>query len=226
MADDDLLDPSEIEALLQAAGGGTPPAPAAGAPAPPPSEPAGDFGGMSQGAPDDMLSTGDIEALLKQRDGGLLGGAAPFPSPGGFGGVEDSLQRAERGVSAALAPERSSPPRPAASRPAAPRRSSPSVDQARAFDFQAFDAAAAGVGELENAGDSRGRTRPAHRIGGAPNSSSKKFCNSVKDRSCLSTNSRGPGRHHGQRRLIARGEVLVLNDNFCVRVAEIIAPAA
>jgi len=26
-------------------------------------------------------------------------------------------------------------------------------------------------------------------------------------------------------RLVARGEVLVLNDNFCVRVAEILAPA-
>ena len=26
-------------------------------------------------------------------------------------------------------------------------------------------------------------------------------------------------------RLIARGEVLVLNDNFCVRIAEILAPA-
>ncbi len=26
-------------------------------------------------------------------------------------------------------------------------------------------------------------------------------------------------------RLVARGEVLVLNDNFCVRVAEIVAPA-
>ncbi len=25
-------------------------------------------------------------------------------------------------------------------------------------------------------------------------------------------------------RLVARGEVLVLNDNFCVRVAEIVAP--
>ncbi len=26
-------------------------------------------------------------------------------------------------------------------------------------------------------------------------------------------------------RLVARGEVLVLNDNFCVRIAEILAPA-
>jgi flagellar motor switch protein FliN/FliY len=25
-------------------------------------------------------------------------------------------------------------------------------------------------------------------------------------------------------RLVARGEVLVLNDNFCVRIAEIVAP--
>ncbi len=226
MADDDLLDPSEIEALLQAAGGGAPSAPAGGASAPAPSEPAGDFGGLAQGAPDDMLSTGDIEALLKQRDGGLLGGAAPFPSAGGFGGVEDSLQRAEKGVSAALAPERPTPPRPAANRPSAPRRSSPSVDQARAFDFQAFDAAAAGVGELEMQAIREVELDLRIELGRAELLIEEVL--QLREGSVVPLDKLAgdPVDIMVNGRLIARGEVLVLNDNFCVRVAEIIAPAA
>jgi flagellar motor switch protein FliN len=228
VAEDDLLDPSEIEALLKAAGGGGAATPPGAAPVnPAPADPGGGSGGLDQGAPDDMLSTGDIEALLKQRDGGLLGGGG-FPAPGGFGGVEDSLQRAEQGVAAALAPERPAP-RPAASRPtaAAPaRRSVPGVDQARNFDFQAFDAAAAGVGELEMQAIREVELDLRIELGRAELLIEEVL--QLREGSVVPLDKLAgdPVDIMVNGRLIARGEVLVLNDNFCVRVAEIIAPAA
>jgi flagellar motor switch protein FliN/FliY len=210
---DDLLNPDEIEALLKPAAGAQPPR--GGTPGSAAAKPAADK---------ELLDPADIEALLKQRDVGrsstpaksaaqLQPGRPPLPqSPAAR--ADDLVGRAEADLASALAPDLESF-----------RRSPPDLGQAEPFQFQPFDSAARQKGDgvgLDALGDVEldlrielGRTEllidevlqlkegsvvPLDKLAGDPVD--------------ILVNGR----------LVARGEVLVLNDNFCVRVAEILTP--
>lgn len=197
MADpqDDLLDPTEIDALLQSTTG---------------SAAAGSTVRSDAGAASDLLSGNEIDSLLQQRDlNDALGRA-----PAGLMGTEELLERAEAGVAMATAPDL---------RP--PRMPNVGLDDARPFEFEQFENAAGAadsvpltalqeveldlrieLGRTELLIDEVLRLRegsvvPLDKLAGDPVD--------------ILVNGR----------LIARGEVLVLNDNFCVRVAEILAPS-
>jgi flagellar motor switch protein FliN len=192
---DQLLKPDEIEALLKSAGAGTPQAGAApAAPAP---------GGAGSAAP------GKAQAA---PGGGRGPGAAA--NQGTMGSTERLLDQAEAGLAAAISPN-------VGSRPGVP----PGIEGAAPFAFQSFEATSNvhrdGVGlhalhdvELDLRIElgrtellieevlqlTEGSVVPLNKLAGDPVD--------------ILVNGR----------LIARGEVLVLNDNFCVRVAEIVAP--
>jgi flagellar motor switch protein FliN/FliY len=193
---DDLLDPSDIEALLGAAGGGQSPSPSADE-----QQSAEDSGGAS-----DLLSSGDIEALLNQPSGGSAASAAA---------PDKLIDQAESNLAAAVAPDL-----------AATTNASPGLGQPAPFNFSSFDSPSgsdpANVNDLDALKDVEldlrielGRTEllieevlrlkqgavvPLDKLAGDPVD--------------ILVNGR----------IIARGEVLVLNDNFCVRVAEILSP--
>jgi flagellar motor switch protein FliN/FliY len=188
---DDPLDPAEIEALLNSAGGpaaGPGPAPASTA-APPSGQP---------------LASADIDALLRNRPRSAM----PAGNP------EALLERAAADLAAAVAPgDKSSADRhdPAAG--------------AKPFDFQPFDqtASAGRSGDMGNLKDVEldlrielGRTEllidEVLKLREGSVVALDKLAGDPVD---ILVNGR----------LIARGEVLVLNDNFCVRIAEILAPA-
>jgi flagellar motor switch protein FliN/FliY len=195
---DDLLKPEEIEALLKAAGGNEPKpgAPPAG----PRSEPRRrDSGGTAE----------NIDALVQSAAGARGGQRAARPKTS----TERLLEQAQAGLAAAVSGEtRSEIP----SELGAPSR----------FDFQPFNPSdelggeGVGLNALQDVElDLRielGRTEllieevlrlkegsvvPLNKLAGDPVD--------------ILVNGR----------LIARGEVLVLNDNFCVRIAEIVAPS-
>jgi flagellar motor switch protein FliN/FliY len=194
---DDLLDPAEIEALLNSAGGGVPQGAAAA-----PSSAAGAPGKASAPASGSQpLSSGDLDALLRERS------RAGTP----MGNPEALLERAAADLAAAVAPDVKNRPDPAAG--------------ALPFQFQPFDhGAASGIpGELRNLKDVEldlrielGRTELL-------------IEEVIKLREgsvvALDKLAGDPVDILANGRLIARGEVLVLNDNFCVRIAEILAPA-
>jgi flagellar motor switch protein FliN/FliY len=188
---------------------------------------------------DDLLKPEEIEALLKAAGGGPSGGEAksasrpadqaePKPTSAGGGGrasqptapkektpTERLIEQAEAGLAAAVAPSLEG------------RRGIPQeLGPAAPFEFQSLGqsdgASGDGVGlnALQDVElDLRielGRTEllieevlqlksgsvvPLDKLAGDPVD--------------ILVNGR----------LVARGEVLVLNDNFCVRVAEIVAPA-
>jgi flagellar motor switch protein FliN/FliY len=196
---DDLLKPEEIEALLKAAGAGS-----AGGDAKTPGR------------------SGDpaAEANLNSSGLGAVGAGRTGQPPGGCGAKEKSpaerlLEQAEAGLAAAVAPTLQG-------RTGIP----PELGTAESYEFQAFDQAAGTAGggvSLNSLQDVEldlrielGRTEllieevlqlksgsvvPLDKLAGDPVD--------------ILVNGR----------LVARGEVLVLNDNFCVRVAEIVAPA-
>lgn len=241
---DDLLDPSEIEALLKTAGafgtaGGQPspspnaqppasartPADAGAAPTPPP--PAAQPPRSTPGG--DILSTTEIEALLNQRDRGTSRQSPSAPMFGGSGlSPDELLDRAQQGVSAAMGsslPGSASRAAPIPPRPPKPP-ADPRLSDARPFEFQALEDPAstadpAGLASLEEVElDLRielgraelliedvlklreGSVVPLDKLAGDPVD--------------ILVNGR----------LVARGEVLVLNDKFCVRIAEILAPTS
>ena len=210
---DDLLNPDEIEALLKPSAGPQPPR--AGTPASATAKP-----------PDDkeLLDPAEIEALLKQRDVGRVGAPSRSTAQSQSGPApktrsparqpEDLVDRAEADLASALAPDLDSF-----------RRSPPELGQAEPFQFEPFDSSARQKGDgvgLDALGDVEldlrielGRTEllidevlqlkegsvvPLDKLAGDPVD--------------ILVNGR----------LVARGEVLVLNDNFCVRVAEILTP--
>ncbi len=227
MADsDDLLSPDEIEALMQAARGGTAsPGPessgSASATANKPKEshlldpdeieelmaqaqpPRSPSPPKKAPVPSDILSSADIDALIN--------GGGGMPSQ-----PEETLKHAQRQLDRAMAPE---PPRSAR----APR---PELGDPEPFGFPDFGSrampSAASVFPIAALEDVEldlrielGRTEllieevlqlregtvvPLDKLAGDPVD--------------ILVNGR----------LIARGEVLVLNDNFCVRVAEILTP--
>jgi flagellar motor switch protein FliN len=192
----DLLDPAEIEALMRGAASGTP-APTAG----------GDS---------DLLSSSDIEALLNQRPQAAPPSkpASPKPERRPPTATEQTLREAESQLAAAMAPS-------------LPNRGiPPELGSPAPFSFQDFGRQGSTanlvpfpIASLQDVElDVRielGRTEllidevvklregsvvPLDKLAGDPVD--------------ILVNGR----------LIARGEVLVLNDNFCVRVAEILAP--
>ncbi|HET6325529.1 MAG TPA: flagellar motor switch protein FliN [Planctomycetaceae bacterium] len=192
---DDLLKPEEIEALLKAAGAGA----SGGEPKPAArsSEP-GHEADLKAGIPSSAARAGQ----------GTARGAAKTPT-------ERLLEQAEAGLAAAVSPSLQS-------RPGIPSE----LGSAAPYEFEAFDqgASAAGDGLGLNALQDveldlrielgraellieevlqlkSGSVVPLDKLAGDPVD--------------ILVNGR----------LVARGEVLVLNDNFCVRVAEIVAPA-
>lgn len=232
---DELLTPEEIEALMSAARGEDPPPPAAAAPpaaaksdllnaddisalfqqtpAAAPAKPAA----KPAAPPSDLLSADDISALFSAPAGPPPKPAAkpapprkpPAPSP-----AEASLRQAEQHLAAAVAPD-----------VRAPRGLPPELGEPRKFEYASFDSsdsrseAVRQLGSLQDVElDLRvelGRTEllieevmklregsvvPLDKLAGDPVDI---FVNG---------------------RMVARGEVLVLNDNFCVRVAEILTP--
>lgn len=242
-SDDDLLDPSEIEALLSQAGGGNAGAasdePAAQAPVTPASaEPAADESGS------DQLNPADIEALLaggagaappepvaqqsEEAGGDLLGSSdidalfagntAPAQQPAGGAaptvpGTEQLINEAEANLAAAIAPAlgdasggaqdtSGAAPLPLsnfAPTPDGGERSELAMLQDVELDLRIE----LGRTELmieEVVALASGSVVPLDKLAGDPVD--------------ILVNGR----------LIARGEVLVLNDNFCVRVAEILSP--
>lgn len=208
MADenDDMLDPAEIEALLNSAGGATP------KPSSPPS-PAAASGQSATGraaagkvaaAPANQpMSHGEIDELLK----------AHSRSPTA-GNPEALLDRAESDLADAMNPQGG----------AFQDYIDPAAG-ARPFEFEAFDRSAGSEikGELGNLKDVElnlrielGRTELLiEEVLKLREGSVVALDKLAGDPVDILVNGR----------LVARGEVLVLNDNFCVRVAEILAPA-
>lgn len=202
MADsDDLLSADEIEALIQAAQSGAPDS-AGQAPAAPASRPAPPAAAQSGS---DLLDAGDIEALMK--------GNAPATRPRSSGtSVESTLQRAENQLAAAMASQapRGIPPELGNPSPF----SYPELGSGGSRTVESFPLSALQDVELDLRIE-LGRTEllieevlklregsvvPLDKLAGDPVD--------------ILVNGR----------LVARGEVLVLNDNFCVRVAEILTP--
>jgi flagellar motor switch protein FliN/FliY len=197
---DDLLNPAEIEALLKSASGGSPPGPgAAGGPAssPSPSTPTS--------SPSQPLSSRDIDALLNEQSR-----TAPAS-----GNPEALLERAAADLAAAVAPDLNSPGSHADQAAAA-----------RPFEFQAFDQGAHSdrSGDLSDLKDVEldlrielGRTELLiEEVLKLREGSVVALDKLAGDPVDIFVNGR----------LIARGEVLILNENFCVRVAELMAPEA
>jgi flagellar motor switch protein FliN/FliY len=191
---DDPLDPAEIEALLDSAGGSAKSAGAA------PAMPA-DTAAAGADAP--PLSKGDLTTLLEQRPGAGGAGAGP----------EALLEQAAADLAAAVADDAG----------AAGRQ--PDLAAARPFELPAFDQGPAGnvAGSLSNLKDVEldlrielGRTEllieDVLKLREGSVVALDKLAGDPVD---VLVNGR----------LVARGEVLVLNDNFCVRIAEILAPA-
>lgn len=209
---DDLLPPDELEALLSAAGLGESPSaspaasPAASPGRSPPSNPAAG----------DVLEPSQIDALLQQRERTRTAAPSATANPLASAGPERVLHQAEKNLAAAVAADfdfDASPSPP------------PDLGQFESFAFQDFGGPATAhapalplqaledveldlrieLGRTELLIDEvlklkEGSVVPLDKLAGDPVD--------------ILVNGR----------LIARGEVLVLNDNFCVRVAEILSP--
>ena len=220
MADDkdDLLNPDEIEALFESARGQNPAAAAAAA-TPPPARPADTASPKAATAePPPLLQPDDISELIRQHAAGQRArSSAPSPAQAAKPAnpqpkpADALLDQMEANLAAAVGSEL-----PGAS-------GGPELDAALPFDFREFDLSAGNnadrmalqtledveldvrieLGRAEMLIDDvlklrEGSVVPLDKLAGDPVD--------------ILVNGR----------LIARGEVLVLNDNFCVRVAEIL----
>ncbi|MCA9042146.1 MAG: flagellar motor switch protein FliN [Planctomycetaceae bacterium] len=192
--DDDLLNPDEIEALLNMGGGG-------GAPAPPP-EPAASAAAPGGGGGDSlMLDPDEIAALMA----GAQGDASP---------AEASLNQAQANLAAAVAPDITQfgkiPSELGEPAPFAPG------------DFGGINVGAAGGVGLNALRDVE---FDLHIELGRTDMMMQEVL-SIKEGAVVPLDKLAgdPVDIIANGRLIARGEVLVLNDNFCVRVAEILTP--
>lgn len=212
MADkeDDLLDPTEIEALINAHKQSKQPAGT-----PPPPKPASsellsqdDLEGLLSGGAGGIVNQNDIESLIRQRE------AASQPATRGNRATETLLNQVEAGIHAAVAPDFGG------------HRGIPKeLGEPTPFQFESFSSLASrhelsGLDRLQevelDVSIELGRAEllveevlklregsvvPLDKLAGDPVD--------------ILVNGR----------LVARGEVLVLNDNLCVRVAEILSPA-
>lgn len=205
MADDDLLSPDEIEALLSAAGTGAPE-----------QKPPAEKSALSQpagGKTGNIVDAGEIEAMLNAAGASKpAAGKTAAPKPAGPSATEQLLDKAEADLAAAVSP-------------GLPPGIPPELGSPAPFQFEAFDQGSSNsqpdsvLGTLQDVElDVRielGRTEllieevlklkegsvvPLDKLAGDPVD--------------ILVNGR----------LVARGEVLVLNDNFCVRIAEILTP--
>ena len=195
-SDSDQLSPSDIDALLAGGAGTPPPAPAAKATAT-----------ESAGSPDDVLDPSDIDALLAEKGNGDSQPAASVP------GAEQLISEAEANLAAAIAPslengeknrEDTSGATPFSLSNFTPlQNATERAELAMLQDVELDLRIELGRTELmieEVVALAAGSVVPLDKLAGDPVD--------------ILVNGR----------LIARGEVLVLNDNFCVRVAEILSP--
>ena len=190
--DDDPLDPAEIEALLNSAGGGAASPGAAASPAAAPKGPVAP-------APGPPLPARDIDSILKQRP--ASGAADPAAL----------LDRAAADLAAAIAPD-------------APGGAE-ELRKAQPFAFQAFDG-----GERAGSGGEMGNLKDVELDLRIELGRTELLIDEVlklREGSVVTLDKLAgdPVDVLVNGRLVARGEVLVLNDNFCVRIAEILAPA-
>ncbi len=200
--DDDILDPAEIEALLNSAAGAAQQAGAVPAPTAPVA-PARGTGKAAAVAPENKpLSHSDIDELLKQHS-----------RPPISGNPEALLESAASDLADALGPN------------GGPFRDYDPASGAKPFEFEAFDRAE-GTGLSTDLGNLKdvelnlrielGRTELLiEEVLKLREGSVVALDKLAGDPVDILVNGR----------LVARGEVLVLNDNFCVRVAEILTPA-
>lgn len=207
MADDDLLDPSEIEALLKAASSMNPPPVSPPGPASSADSPMGGVATAGDLGNGDVLTNNDIEALLKQRDQ-----FAPRPSTSSR--TEKNLARAEAGVAAALA----------ADLPSSRKTPPPDLDRARSFEFQDFGQSGTTATPMELQALQEVELDLRIELGRAELLIEEVL--QLREGSVVPLDKLAgdPVDILVNGRLVARGEVLVLNDNFCVRVAEILVP--
>ncbi len=186
MADEDLLNPDEIEALLKASGSGAPPPPSS-SPAPP--KPAAQAPPPPKPAPPPPIP--DIgkhaEAIARQAEADLAAALSPnFNSP--------NIKKSAEGASSFSYQE--------FARPGAVQAHTPmelealqEVELDLRIELGRTELLVEEVLALKS-----GSVVPLDKLAGDP----------------VDVLVNG--------RLIARGEVLVLNDNFCVRIAEILTP--
>lgn len=225
---DDLLGDDEIQALLaQASGGASPPAgdapgggdasggdaaPAASDASPP--AVAAASAGASSG--ENLLDAGEIDSLLSQSQGGAR---APAPAAAsGPGPVIDEanslLQSVESGLDAALAGGDMGRSNVMAE-----------VSDARPFELPEFDRRAGEGNDRHSMGALDDVELDLHiELGRADLLIDEVLSLRTGAVVPLDKLAGDPVDILVNGRLLARGEVLVLNDNFCVRVAEIISP--
>lgn len=156
-----------------------------------------------------LLSGNEIDALLQQQD---LGDAFGHP-PAGLSGPDDLLNRAPAGVAAAVAPEM--PQRV---------RADPFMD-AQPFQFEPLAESGGEAGKV--ALDALQEVELDLRIELGRTELLIEEVLKLREGSVVPLDKLAgdPVDILVNGRLIARGEVLVMNDNFCVRVAEILAPS-
>lgn len=195
----DQLSQADLDNLLAGAGAG-----GAAAPASPPPQPPADAGDGG-----DLLDPGDIEKLLNAR----TDSPATPPAPAMPAGTEELLRKAEEGLAAAISPNSGFQ-----------SQMGGALGNPQPFEFSEFGSSGSAANDvaLRTLHDVEldirielGRTEllidevlqlrdgsvvPLDKLAGDP------VDVIVNDR------------------LIARGEVLVLNDNFCVRITEILPP--
>ncbi len=200
-------------------------------------------------ADDQRVSQDDIEELLKQAQAGLGSGAAPSPPPPPPAPAPSSGALGQSELEALLKStgDMPSPPRNIG-QSAAPERSAP-VGDVEFLLSQAEEALASINAPVTPAGNPPAKAFKFQDFAGAPASTESATLDLLRDveldvkielgRSqmyledvlklrqgsvvALDKLAGDPVDIYVNGRLIARGEVLVLNDNFCVRVAELIA---
>lgn len=224
---DDLLSPDEIEALFESARGPDPAAAAGPSGSPASTEPAAPAGAAAPPSAPVLLQPDDISELIRQHATSQrarpLGTSAAGARPAEAGAGTPSRPAGQRSAPADALLDQMEADLAAAVRSELPGTSATAeAESALPFDFQEFQASADAsermalktledvelevrieLGRAEMLIDDvlklrEGSVVPLDKLAGDPVD--------------ILVNGR----------LIARGEVLVLNDNFCVRVAEIL----
>jgi len=213
---DDLLNPEDVEKLLNSAGKEDPPSEGDLSQT---GESSDKDSGESGGGPGELLDPNEIEALLKKQESAspdteTPNTAASTPADQTVQQTEALLEKAEADLAAAVAPDLALPP-----------GIPPELGTPKPFDFKEFqndtgtDLPKFGLKSLEDVElDLRielGRTELLiEEVLALKEGSVVPLDKLAGDPVDILVNGR----------LVARGEVLVLNDNFCVRVAEILTP--
>lgn len=215
---DDLLNDDEIQALLARATGDSPAAgadasatanatPADAASESPQANPPGAV------ADNNLLDAGEIDSLLAQSTGGAP--AAPSSAPGpAIDQVNKLLNSVESGLDAALAGGESGRSNVMAE-----------VSDARPFELPEFNRTSSDGSSRHSMGSLDDVELDLHiELGRADLLIDEVLSLRTGAVVPLDKLAGDPVDILVNGRLLARGEVLVLNDNFCVRVAEIISP--